>query len=58
MKRDKMFFVGFFTVLILGLILNYVPYVQHFNWIVKLIIIVVVAQFFGFFVEKFATKGK
>ncbi|WP_164507143.1 hypothetical protein [Companilactobacillus furfuricola] len=57
MKRNKMFLIGFFTVLVLGWVLNYVPYIQHLNWILKLVIIVVIAQIFGFVAEKFFAKN-
>jgi membrane protein implicated in regulation of membrane protease activity len=51
-KNKKMFYWVFFTAIIIGVIINFVPYVDT-NWIIKLIVILFISIISGFLADKY-----
>lgn len=55
-KNKKMFYWVFFTAIIIGVIINFVPYVDT-NWIIKLIVILFISIISGFLADKYIVNN-
>jgi hypothetical protein len=56
MKNKKLSFLIFFTVVLMGVLFQFVPFFEKMHWILKLAIILVVSLISGMIADKYMSN--